>query len=237
MAKIGEIRKKKAPGSKGTKKPGTKAGKGAGAKPPETETEPGPSAEAPAKPQGGGGPSEPRAAAEPAPAAEPTPGAQSPGGEPFEALVFRVGENRYALRLADVDRVEMAEHVTRVPRTPPYVLGVATVRGEPVPAVDFRRLFGLPPREWDLATRLLVLRVGGRRVGLVVDEARRVVRLRPDEVVPPPDMIHGLAGDYLVGIVRRGEEALLLLDLTELLALADRGGPAAAPAEEGGTHG
>ncbi|WP_459942344.1 chemotaxis protein CheW [Deferrisoma palaeochoriense] len=232
MAKIGEIRKKKAPGSTGTEKPGTRAGKGAGPKPPEAGAEPGPPAEAPAKPQGGGG-----GPSEPPPAAEPAPGARSTGGEPFEALVFRVGENRYALRLADVDRVEMAEHVTRVPRTPPYVLGVATVRGEPVPAVDFRRLFGLPPREWDLATRLLVLRVGGRRVGLVVDEARRVVRLRPEEVVPPPDMIHGLAGDYLVGIVRRGEEALLLLDLTELLALADRGGRPAAPAEEGGTHG
>ncbi len=218
MAKIGEIRKKKTAARKPrTPKPAAeKKAEAAPAEPPETPPPPG-------EPDG--------------------PGTSSPPagpGEAFEALVFRVAENRYAIRLEEVERVEMPEHVTRVPRTPDYVLGVVTVRGEPVPAVDFRRLFGLEPRPWDLSTRLLVVRIAGRRVGFVVDEARSVRRIRGDEVLPPPEMIHGLAGDYLVGIVRRPEETLLVVNLTQVLALADRGGREAVmqmTSAKGGTDG
>ncbi len=215
MAKIGEIRKRKALPRKPRAAKSTSAEKKkAAVQPPETESPPG-------------------GAADPRP-----PSAETE--EAFETLVFRVAENRYAIRLGEVERVEMPEHVTRVPRTPDYVLGVVTVRGEPVPAVDFRRLFGVEPRPWDLSTRLLVVRIGGRRVGFVVDEARSVRRIRSDEVLPPPEMIHGLAGDYLVGIVRRPEETLLVVNLTQVLALADRGGREAVkqttPAE-GGTDG
>jgi len=217
MAKIGEIRKKKTGARKPrAPKPAPAKKEAAAAGPPETPPPP-------QEPEGSG-----------------TGTSSARPEETFEALVFRVAENRYAIRLEEVERVEMPEHVTRVPRTPDYVLGVVTVRGEPVPAVDFRRLFGLEPRPWDLSTRLLVVRIAGRRVGFVVDEARSVRRIRGDEVLPPPEMIHGLAGDYLVGIVRRPEETLLVVNLTQVLALADRGGREAVmemTSAKGGTDG
>ncbi|GAB4271189.1 MAG: hypothetical protein Kow0092_25850 [Deferrisomatales bacterium] len=165
-------------------------------------------------------PSAPRE--EPAAAPEPPPPPDVPE-RPFEVLICRSGENEFAVSLDQVERVEMVEHVVRVPNLPDYVEGVVTVRGDPVPAVSFRKLFGLDPLPFDLATRFLVVRVGERRVGFIVDRAREILRIDPGEVRSPPDMIHGLAGEYLRGIVRRGDRAFLLVHLEAVLALADRG--------------
>src|SRR5689334_8439241 len=78
----------------------------------------------------------------------------------------------YALRSDDIEQLEMVGHLTPVPNAPAFVDGVTSVRGRVIPAVNLRARFGFDRVPHDLRSRLVVVRAGGRAVGLIVDNAR-----------------------------------------------------------------
>lgn len=136
-------------------------------------------------------------------------------------ILFGVAGTTYALRSRDVAHVEMVEEVTAVPNAVPYVDGVVFSRGDVVPALNLRARFGFPKSPYDLSTRLLVVRVGDRTVGLVVDAAREFVALDPASIQPPATALTGLSGRYLEGVANMGDRLILVLDLTEVLTFPD----------------
>ncbi|GAB4520530.1 MAG: chemotaxis protein CheW [Anaerolineales bacterium] len=135
--------------------------------------------------------------------------------EPF--ILFQVAGTTYALPSAQVLQVEMLSEVTRVPNAPPFVDGVVYVRGRVVPVVDLRTRFGFERRPYDIKTRLLVVELGTRWVGLVTDSARDFILLDSDDIQPPPTDALSLQAAYVVGVFVRQENLLLVLDIRRLL--------------------
>jgi purine-binding chemotaxis protein CheW len=101
-------------------------------------------------------------------------------------IVFRVGEVEYVLPADQVDQMESFSGATRVPGTPDYVSGLMQIRGKVIPVMDLRRRFGLPAQPPTLDSRVVVGRSGDRRVGLLVDRAREVIKLSPEQIKAPP---------------------------------------------------
>ena len=139
--------------------------------------------------------------------------------EPF--ILFELAGTTYTVRSHDVQQMEMVEHITPVPNAAPFVEGVVFSRGQVIPAVNLRLRFGFKAIPHDLRTRLIVVRVDERQVGLIVDTAREFVKIPTDAIQPPPETITGLSGRYLEGIVSLGERLVLVLDLNEVLNFAD----------------
>ena len=144
--------------------------------------------------------------------------------EPF--ILFELAGTTYALRSRLVQQMEMIDHITPVPNAPPFVEGVVFARGQVVPAVNLRQRFGFDKISHDLRTRLVVVTIGGRSVGLVVDAAREFVTIPADAIQPPPEAVSGLSGKYLQSIVRLGDRLILVLDVDEVLNFADFSVPA-----------
>jgi purine-binding chemotaxis protein CheW len=124
----------------------------------------------------------------------------------------------YALRSDDIQQLEMVGSVTPVPNAPGYVDGVVSVRGQVIPVVNLRARFGFPRADHDVRSRLVVVRSGGRTVGLLVDSAREFADIPPDSIKPLPEGVGALSGEYLHGVAQRGERLLLILDVSRLLA-------------------
>ena len=136
-------------------------------------------------------------------------------------IVFAIAGTHYALPSADVQHVEMVEHVTRVPNAAPFVDGVVFSRGQVVPAVNMRSRFGFERADYDLRTRLIVVQAAGRHVGLVVDEAREFLRLEASDIHPPQESLSGLSSQYVKGIVSIKERLILVLALDQLVNFAE----------------
>jgi purine-binding chemotaxis protein CheW len=132
-------------------------------------------------------------------------------------VIFDLAGASYGIPSAAILQMEMVERVAPVPNAPEYVEGIVFSRGVMLPAIDLRTRFGFPRRPFDLRTRLIVVKVGARTVGLIVDSAREFMRLTPDQILPPPDNVSGLSGKYLKGIGKRDERLVLILDLVELI--------------------
>ncbi len=150
---------------------------------------------------------------------------EAAGGEVRQFLIFRLGEDEFALPIAAVDEVaSVPDRIARLPRTPEFLEGVINLRGEVLPVVDQRRRFGMAEFAGADARRLVVVRSARHRAGLIVDSVSEVMRVSADEIEPAPDLTDDMS--RLVGAVinrpARGR-VVLLLDPEELLTRAERG--------------
>ena len=129
---------------------------------------------------------------------EPT--AADRGAKQVQLCTFRIGGEDYAVDIMRVQEIVSPLPVTPVPRAPAFVDGVVRLRGEVVPVVDVRKRFGLPPVAHGRKTRLLVVHVAGRRLGLVVDEVCEVLRLPRSEIRPAPSLVDQGGPRFFLGV-------------------------------------
>ncbi len=135
--------------------------------------------------------------------------------EPF--ILFELAETTYGIPTSVVQQMEMVEHITPVPNTPIFVEGVVFSRGQVIPAINLRVRFGFKKVDYNIRSRLIVVKTSSRTVGLIADTAREFVSINSDIVQLPPEGISGLSGRYLKGIAMLGERMVILLNVEELL--------------------
>ncbi len=145
---------------------------------------------------------------------------------PVQLCVVRLGDETYALDLKRVDEILPVPVVTPVPRAPTFLEGVARLRGEVLPVVDARKRLGLSPPSAPPLTpsgrprrteRLLVCRIGRRRVGVLVDAVVQVRRVPLKALRPAPLAARPDATLHVLGVVGDGEHLTLLLDVKALV--------------------
>ena len=140
-----------------------------------------------------------------------------------QVLVFRLGEDEFALPIEEVDEVtRVPDEITRVPKTPKFLEGVINLRGDVLPVVDQRRRFDMPRFE-GAGRRLIVVRTDRHRAGLIVDSVSEVLRHAENAIGPPPDLTDDISR-LVRGVINLAERGriVLLLDPVELLTRAER---------------
>ncbi|MGC2237187.1 MAG: chemotaxis protein CheW [Pyrinomonadaceae bacterium] len=136
-------------------------------------------------------------------------------------VLFELAGTTYAIPGKDVQQLEMIEHITPVPNAAEAVEGVVFSRGQVIPAINLRTRFGFPKIEYDLRARLVVVNVGGRNIGLIVDAAREFKRIPPGAINPPSETLSGTSGKYLEAIATVDDRLILLLNLAEVVKTAE----------------
>ncbi len=138
----------------------------------------------------------------------------------LQLATFRLGSEEYAVDIATVQEIVRMTAVTRVPRAPSFVEGVVNLRGKIVPVIDLRKRFGMATVEATKATRIIIVEVGGKTVGLIVDAVREVLRLSSDAIDPTPEMVSSsIDAAFFKGVGKLEDRLIILLDLTRLLTL------------------
>ena len=140
-----------------------------------------------------------------------------------QVVSFCLGEEEYGVDIMTVQEIILYGCITQVPEVPEHVLGVINLRGNVIPILNLRRRFGMPDQAPEDATRIVVMNLNGRTVGVVVDGVNEVLRLGEDEVSPTPQSLSGAGKDYITGLARRGERLLILLDMARLLGSGELG--------------
>lgn len=135
----------------------------------------------------------------------------------FQLVSFRSGGEEFALDILVVQEIIRPTHATRLPEAPPFVEGILNLRGRLVPVLDLRKRLGMEATEWDSSTRILVVELGKRVVGILVDSVQEVLRVDSAESEPPPDLATGVDADYIAGIVKLDDRMIILLKLDRLL--------------------
>jgi purine-binding chemotaxis protein CheW len=136
-------------------------------------------------------------------------------------LTFRLADEEYGLEILRVQEIKGYSRITPLPNTPPEVKGVMNLRGTVVPIMDLRTRFGLRETEYDRFTVIIVVTVGAKVVGLIVDAVSDVLNVGPKEVVPAPDLGAGVDTSFMTGIARTGERLVTLLNVDRIVGRDD----------------
>jgi purine-binding chemotaxis protein CheW len=131
------------------------------------------------------------------------------------AIAFFLGGQRYALPIERVNEIQQIVAFSDVPTDDSAVVGMVNLRGRVIPAVDMRRLVGLPQEPYSLDTPMIIVETEGQMIALVVDEVQDVIEL-PAESMQETPPLHALASRML-GVCRMEDGLLNVLDIDKLL--------------------
>ncbi len=140
-------------------------------------------------------------------------------------LTFDLAEEEYGLEILRVREIIGMMEITPVPRTPDFVLGVINLRGKVIPVADLRLKFGLPYKEPDDRTCVIVVEVQSEgetvQMGIVVDRVNEVVDVKASEVEPTPSFGVALDTAFILGMAKVGDKVKILLDIDKVLTASE----------------
>ncbi len=145
-------------------------------------------------------------------------------GDVVQVVAFRVGPYEFAADVFTVRRVVRYEAPARAREAPPFTEGWVRVGDRDVAVLDLRKRFAVGGGGAGAGdgTRIVVVEGEAGPVGLVVDEAREVLKVPAGAVEPPPPRVHGLDAGYVQGIIRLPDRSLVLLRIQRLLTSTER---------------
>ncbi|BEB39194.1 chemotaxis protein CheW [Escherichia coli] len=141
--------------------------------------------------------------------------ASEPSGQEF--LVFTLGDEEYGIDILKVQEIRGYDQVTRIANTPAFIKGVTNLRGVIVPIVDLRIKFSQVDVDYNDNTVVIVLNLGQRVVGIVVDGVSDVLSLTAEQIRPAPEFAVTLSTEYLTGLGALGDRMLILVNIEKLL--------------------
>ncbi len=141
-----------------------------------------------------------------------------------EYVTFRLADQWLGISVLIVQEVLTAQRIASVPLAPDAIAGFLNLRGQIVTAVDLRTTLRLSTRPADGEYMNVVVRHEGELFAFMVDEVGDVVAVNDDDVDPPPSTLDDRWRSVCVGIVRREDGLLLVMDVRELLRLETASG-------------
>lgn len=150
--------------------------------------------------------------------------------EPDQFITFKLGDESFAINVAQVREVLELTEITKVPTAPSYMRGVVNVRGAAIPVVDLRQKFGLPKTAETVNSRIIVLELTLEGelciLGGIADSVHEVIELDQSSINPPPSIAMRWRSEFIQGMGKRGDQFVILLDINAVfssdeLALAE----------------
>ena len=132
-------------------------------------------------------------------------------------LTFALGSEEYGVEILKVQEIRGYAPITPIPNTPPHVMGVMNLRGAIVPVVDLRRTLGMAAAEYTPFTVIVVVTVGTRAMGLIVDAVSDVLDVDRGAMQATPDFGTQVDARFVRGLVRAAGKLVILLDIERVL--------------------
>lgn len=153
--------------------------------------------------------------------------------EYVEVIEFLLAQEKYGLESRFVREVYPLRELTPLPGTPPFVLGIVSVRGQIFSVVDLKKFFDLPEKGLTDLNKVIILRseslalgasslsvnsAEGMEFGILADVILGVRSISRAEIQPPLPTLTGIRQEFLKGVTR---ERLVVLDADKLLSNED----------------
>jgi len=139
------------------------------------------------------------------------------GDDASQIVSFRLANEEYGVDIMNVQEIILIGQITEMPQVPTFVRGLINLRGNVIPVIDLRVRFSLETSDQTESSRIVVLNVGERTMGVMVDAVDEVLRIRDEQIEPAPPGMAGLGRQYVRGLVKLESRLLVLLDIETVM--------------------
>jgi purine-binding chemotaxis protein CheW len=141
-----------------------------------------------------------------------------------QLIVFRLGEEEYALHIDQIKEVVITPHITRMPQTPTFVRGVANIRGNIIAIIDLEQKFGIQRKQEESqeseGNYTLVIESDEYKMGVLVKEVPNTLAVSEADIEDTTNVIQdtGVDQGYVKGVVKYGNRLLILIDIFKIMS-------------------
>lgn len=137
--------------------------------------------------------------------------------ETSQFLKFEVGDSGYAIDIMKVMEIRGWTGTTRIPNSPEYMRGVINLRGLVIPVFDLRTRFGQGKTDANEKHVVIVISVGDRTIGILVDEVSDILTIKDNEIKTSPSSGESeIQDEYVSGLISYDEKMVILLNIEYL---------------------
>ena len=140
-------------------------------------------------------------------------------------LTFKLGDETFALDVAEVREILDFTTVTKVPRTPSFMRGVINLRGSVVPVMDLRLKFGMSATEQTVNSCIIVVEMSMEGdtvvIGVLADAVQEVIDLEPEQIEPAPRIGTKMNMEFILGMGKHNGSFMMILDIDKIFESAD----------------
>jgi len=140
-------------------------------------------------------------------------------------LTFKLGQEEYGIEILKVQEIIKMMDITKVPKTPEFILGVINLRGKVIPVVDLRLKFVMNSIAKTEKTCVIVVQVargdGKIIMGASVDEVSEVMEISADQIEPAPEFGVSVDTAFILGMGKVGKKVVILMDVDKVLSSGD----------------
>ena len=139
-----------------------------------------------------------------------------------QLVSFKIGSEEFGINIMNVQEIIRMQEITKVPQMPGFIEGILNLRGNVIPIVDLRKKFDLSEVEKTVDSRIIVVSMLGRIMGIIVDSVSEVLRMNEEQIQPPPSIISSIGQQYIKGVGKLGQNRLLImLEIDKILSLEE----------------
>ncbi len=136
----------------------------------------------------------------------------------IQLVVFRIGKEFFGVGIDAIREIVRIPEITEVPDAPGFLEGMINLRGKIVPVVDLKKRLKLRGEDRTKSTRVLITDNTESMSGLIVDSVDEVIRIEPEAVEEPPEMMTAIGIEYITGVAKVDERLIILLDIKKILS-------------------
>ncbi|MDH4227418.1 MAG: chemotaxis protein CheW [Deltaproteobacteria bacterium] len=137
-------------------------------------------------------------------------------------VTLGLGKEKYGIEVSRAKEIIARYDIVPLPKTPEFIEGMISLRGEIIPVVDLRKRFSLTSKGRDADTRIIVIELHDFTIGIQVDKVFEVLKLSEDDIEPPPPLVSGLKTEYIEGVAEVKNVLITILNLDEIFSTTEK---------------
>lgn len=137
-------------------------------------------------------------------------------GEARQFLTFTVENEEYGVDIMTVREIKGWTETTRLPGSPEFLRGVMNLRGLIIPIFDLRTRFHRGLTEATAKHVVIILAVGERNIGVLVDAVSDILDAGIDQIKAAPASGTTIDADFISGLISLQDRMVVLLDVNHL---------------------
>jgi len=135
-----------------------------------------------------------------------------------QLVIFELGKESFGIEIAAVESIIKMQEITRMPKSLPFVEGIINLRGVVLPVIDLEKRFGMPSRDKNHETRIVIVSLDEMKVGMIVTAVSEVLTVDDSVIEPAPAIVTTINSAFIAGIARIDSRLVILLDLNKILS-------------------
>lgn len=139
-------------------------------------------------------------------------------------LTFKIDSEKYGIEILSVKEIIGYQKAVPVHKTPPYVKGVLNLRGQIIPVIDMAIKFGMPEKEPNAYTAIIITTIHDTHLGFIVDEVNEVASVTEEQLSNPPEFGHAIDVSYISKVAQINKEVIMILDLDNIIDIKEATG-------------